>query len=139
MERICTHDCDTETTPRLHPRGCTQLLTCLNDNWQRVASDVFLICGGLCACGYCVYVLTYPHTCCLCTNVFHVDTDKERWGAGAETQKYVRGDIGGWGRVPCNETYAPSVKYHLRRGVGFIKFLENGTRPQPPTSPDKFR
>jgi len=27
------------------------------------------------------------------------------------------------------------VKYHLRRGVGFMKFLENGTRPQPPTSP----
>jgi len=26
------------------------------------------------------------------------------------------------------------MKYHLRRGVGFIKFLENGTRPQPPTS-----
>jgi len=56
---------------------------------------------------------------------------KERWGAGVETQKYVRGDIGAWGRVPSN------VKYHLRRGVGFIKFLENGTRPQPPTSPSK--
>jgi len=28
----------------------------------------------------------------------------------------------------------PVVKYHLRRGVGLIKFLENGTRPQPPTS-----
>ena len=33
----------------------------------------------------------------------------ERWGAGVETQKYVRGDIGGWGRVPFNETYAPSL------------------------------
>jgi len=60
----------------------------------------------------------------------------ERWGAGVETQKYVRGDIGGWGRVPFNETYAPSLStIFLRRGVGFIKFLENGTRPQPPTSP----
>jgi len=29
----------------------------------------------------------------------------------------------------------PVVKYHLRRGVGFMKFLENGSRPQPPTSP----
>jgi len=48
----------------------------------------------------------------------------ERWGAGVETQKNVRGEIGGWGRVPFN----------LRRGVGLIKFLENGTRPQPPTS-----
>jgi len=36
-------------------------------------------------------------------------TSFERWGAGVETQKYVRGDIGGWGRVPSNETYAPSL------------------------------
>ena len=28
-------------------------------------------------------------------------------GAGVETQKNVRGEIGGWGRVPLNETYAP--------------------------------
>ena len=32
----------------------------------------------------------------------------ERWGAGVETQKNVRGEIGGWGRVPFNEPYAPS-------------------------------
>ena len=44
----------------------------------------------------------------------------ERWGAGVETQKNVWGEIGGWGRVPFNESYAPS---HLRRGVGFMKFL----------------
>ena len=31
----------------------------------------------------------------------------ERWGAGVENQKNVRGEIGGWGRVPFNETYAP--------------------------------
>jgi len=30
-------------------------------------------------------------------------------GAGVETQKNVRGEIGGWGRVPFNETYAPSL------------------------------
>jgi len=35
--------------------------------------------------------------------------DVERWGAGVETQKNVRGEIGGWGRVPFNETYAPSL------------------------------
>jgi len=34
---------------------------------------------------------------------------KERWGAGVETQKNVRGEIGGWGQVPFNETYAPSL------------------------------
>jgi len=31
----------------------------------------------------------------------------ERWGAGVETQKNVREEIGGWGRVPFNEPYAP--------------------------------
>ena len=34
-------------------------------------------------------------------------TEEERWGAGVETQKNVRGEVGGWGRVPFNETYAP--------------------------------
>ena len=33
----------------------------------------------------------------------------ERWGAGVETQKNVRREIGGWGRVPFNEPYAPSL------------------------------
>jgi len=33
----------------------------------------------------------------------------ERWGAGVETQKNVRGKVGGWGRVPFNEPYAPSL------------------------------
>ena len=33
----------------------------------------------------------------------------ERWGAGVETQKNVRGEIGGWGREPFNEPYAPSL------------------------------
>ena len=34
---------------------------------------------------------------------------EERRGAGVETQKNVRGEIEGWGRVPFNETYAPSL------------------------------
>jgi len=33
----------------------------------------------------------------------------ERWGAGVETQQNVRGEIVGWGRVPFNEPYAPSL------------------------------
>jgi len=32
----------------------------------------------------------------------------KRWGAGVETQKNSREEIGGWGRVPFNEPYAPS-------------------------------
>jgi len=36
-------------------------------------------------------------------------SEAERGGAGVKTQKMVRGEIGGWGRVPFNETYAPSL------------------------------
>ena len=42
-------------------------------------------------------------------NLDALDSSEERWGAGVETQKNVRGEIGGWGRVPFNETYAPSL------------------------------
>ena len=40
---------------------------------------------------------------------YHNVCETERWGAGVETQKNVRGEIGGWGRVTFNETYAPSL------------------------------
>jgi len=43
---------------------------------------------------------------CLRTDIHE---DDERWGAGVETQKNVRGEIGGWGRVPFDEPYAPSL------------------------------
>ena len=46
------------------------------------------------------------HIIFLKTNIPYVE---ERWGAGVETQKNVRGEIGGWGRVPFNEPYAPSL------------------------------
>jgi len=53
-----------------------------------------------------------PRVTCGCRE-YDVDVDvegeMERWGAGVETQKNVRGEIGGWGRVPFNETYAPSL------------------------------
>ena len=39
----------------------------------------------------------------------HCNRVIERWGAGVETQKNVRGEVGGWGRVPFNEPYAPSL------------------------------
>ena len=37
------------------------------------------------------------------------ESAEERWGAGVETQKNVQEEIGGWGRVPFNEPYAPSL------------------------------
>ena len=39
----------------------------------------------------------------------HNDQSDEKWGAGVETQKNVRGVFGGWGRVPFDEPYAPSL------------------------------
>ena len=63
-------------------------------------------------CLYVMHVHVHVHAC---TYIMYVHTlfapsslmDKERWGAGVETQKNVRGEIGGWGRVPFNEPYAP--------------------------------
>jgi len=46
---------------------------------------------------------------CGARGMHHESWHKERWGAGVETPKNVRGEIGGWGRVPFNETYAPSL------------------------------
>ena len=48
---------------------------------------------------------------CISEVMFHireiVPAPDERWGAGVETQKNVRGEIGGWDQVPFNEPYAP--------------------------------
>ena len=43
-----------------------------------------------------IYICTHIHVHCLCFALMGY----ERWGAGVETQKNVRGEIGGWGRVP---------------------------------------
>jgi len=42
-----------------------------------------------------------------CSLALFCSYSHERWGAGVETQNNVRGEIGGWGRVPFNEPYAP--------------------------------
>ena len=47
-------------------------------------------------------------TCSACA-LFGALVWVERWGAGVETQKSVRGEIGGWGREPFHENYAPSL------------------------------
>jgi len=61
-----------------------------------------------------VYIHLYPptwvedegvHTYVYAYHMYIYNT--ERWGAGVETQKNVREEIGGWGRVPFNEAYAP--------------------------------
>ena len=57
----------------------------------------------------CVYhdnVSEMCQTMCQITFVFESEWEV---GAGVETQKNVRGEIGGWGWVPFNEPYAPSL------------------------------
>jgi len=60
-----------------------------------------------------IYKRTYRMVTVCRQDAIHKQTHRmatgERWGAGVETQKNVRGEIGGWGRVPFNETYAPSL------------------------------
>ena len=51
----------------------------------------------------------HTHTHATNSHSLSISQFDERWGAGVETQKNVRGEIGGWGRVPFNETYAPSL------------------------------
>ena len=71
---------------------------------------IYIYC--ICVC-VCVYVLRLSVCVCACVCICGVDAHIlgriERWGAGVETQKNVRGEIGGWGRVPFNEPYAPSL------------------------------
>ena len=45
------------------------------------------------------------------------------------------GGLGSRPKKMYGERLGDGVEYHLRRGVGLINFLENGSRPQPPTSP----
>ena len=75
----------------------------------------------VCILGVPQYYLSYHlYVLCMCYSMRTLHTHRfvsthtthtcrERWGAGVETQKNVRGEIGGWGRVPFNETYAPSL------------------------------
>ena len=71
----------------LHQQCCFQ--------WMRAALYKWFFFLVVC-CAVLVHMMTWwPHV--------------HRWGAGVETQKNVRGEIGGWGRVPFNEPYAPSL------------------------------
>ena len=56
----------------------------------------------------------------------------ERWGAGVETQKNVRGEVGGWGRVPFNEPYAPSLSIIYDGAYSSLNFLKMVLDPSPP-------
>ena len=58
-------------------------------------------------------------------------TFDERWGAGVETQKNVRGEVGGWGRVPFNEPYAPSLSTTYDGAQGSLNSWKWYSTPAP--------
>ena len=83
----------------------------------------------------CTYLIdTYISSCSRIARA----TEREVGGWGRDPKKCTGRD---WGMGSSTISWAlrPVVKYHLRRGVGLIKFLENGTRPQPPTSLQNYR
>ena len=98
-------------THKLH--GVTTVCSCVCDMTHPAALHFY----GLLMCGMphlsVLCGMTHSYVMCgndkfegWCTDAalrFH-----ERWGAGVETQKNVRSEAGGWGRVPFNEPYAPS-------------------------------
>jgi len=51
----------------------------------------------------------FKSTTSTASNNSNMKSPVERWGAGVETQKNVRWEVGGWSRVPFNEPYAPSL------------------------------
>ena len=81
---------------RVLPLAPPEWNICAGGEWKRSASKL----DSQCWQGVRVE-RTYIYEHC-----FH---SHERWGAGVETQKNVRGVFGGWGRVPFNEPYAPSL------------------------------
>ena len=98
-----------------YPHTYIRLDSHVHDTWQQRAWDV--------AAKYiqrytnlfwmCIFIEKYTRTLTRhdsnLHNTWQRRTWDERWGAGVETQKNVRGEIGGWGRVPFNEPYAPSL------------------------------
>ena len=72
---------------------------------ERGLSEVVYVIKGLSTKGLYSCVVWDEALICAMTHSYVT----ERWGAGVETQKNVRGEVAGWGRVPFNETYAPSL------------------------------
>ena len=66
----------------------------------------------------------------------YMHTSYERWGAGVETQKNVPWEIGGWGRVPFNEPYAPSLSTIYDGAWGSLNSWKWYSTPAPHLSSD---
>jgi len=46
-------------------------------------------------------------------HLYQLHASRERWGAGVETQKNVRGEIEGWGRVPFHQPFLTLNVYSM--------------------------
>ena len=104
--------------PLIFSNTCSPPAKCIRENiyltWN---TEVFAEIQGSCRAFPRKYTsllrnepLIFFDTCSPPEECIRENTDlMERWGAGVETQKNVREEIGGWGRVPFNETYAPSL------------------------------
>ena len=68
----------------------------------------FLKCQCIAVCGSVLQCVAFSIMIVSCGK-FSGLTLHDKWGAGVETQKNVRGEVEGWGRVPFNEPYAPSL------------------------------
>ena len=86
----------------------------------------------------CAYAVPWFTTCQARTLIFahgrfwKYEVHDERWGAGVETQKNCTGRDWGMGSSTIEWGLRPVVKYHLRRGVGLVKFLKMVLDPRPP-------
>ena len=79
--------------------------------------------------------LTHTHSMTKTTaHIHYIQAYEMRGGGLGSRPKKMCGERLGDGVEYHLWALRPVVKYHLRRGVGLIQFLENGTRPQPPTS-----
>jgi len=90
------------THPWLKPAEAQEI------TWLVVPRE-YVVFPSVCLCAHvraCVCVCVYDPVCISGKVGVRL---LERWEAGVETQKNVRGEIGGWGRVPFNEPYAPSL------------------------------
>ena len=92
---------------------CCRVLQCVAVSCSALQCDTVPLNGVSVLLWRCVAVLSsvlsYFAVCCRVLLPCSMLSTPERWGAGVETQKNVWGEIGGWGRVPFNETYAPSL------------------------------
>ena len=109
IEYMCAYKCAAQCLNRLRASPSSHNLGCIY-----ICMDTYIYTHNYTYIYTHVMLCVYIYICSLSASksAWHSVLQSlhvERWGAGVETQKNVRGEIGGWGRVPFNEPYAPSL------------------------------